>query len=123
MRAIFFATLIVLSMHALDSKPTALEPRYYTKNCEDLESQKDCEQAARVALFGIGLPVGKGYACAWKGLIKKTCKHTKTAVDFSTPDPSKFTKGIEGCNYVKEEATCNTSLLSRQKKRPWLVIG
>jgi hypothetical protein len=107
MRAAIFCILIAFSM----GNPTALEPRYYTKHCKKLTTQKECEQGATTVFFGPSLPVGKGYACAWTGTTKK-CKHTQTPVDWVTPDPSKFTKSITKCDAIQDEAMCNASFSS-----------
>jgi hypothetical protein len=112
MRTAFIVTIIVLSMH------TMAESRDSTNKCGKYTDKKSCEQFAEI-IPSVKLPATKGYACAWKGRLKKTCdttktlvelkSTTKTAVDAIEPNPTKFTKSIGRCNSLKDETACNVS--------------
>jgi hypothetical protein len=121
MRLTLLATLSLLAVLVLADNPR------YLSDCENAKTKDQCdllaEHSRKDKKTGKRVNAGdKGFACAWKGLIMKTCDLTETLVDLVKPDPSKLTKGSYGCKNEKDQVMCNSSFAPSTEKEAVLCF-
>jgi hypothetical protein len=115
MHTALFVTIIALSIHGLECTSPPLKPRYSTRHCKWHYTQTDCEKLAKIPLIVEETFKGKGYACAWKGFLSKSCDKTTTVVDLIKPDPSKLTQSVEACLSIMDKYACSISFSAEVK--------